>query len=177
MKKGKDEDGRFIRLFMPLRGELLGYVLAMGVPPACAEDVLQEAAVVMMRKMDEYEEGTNFRAWAYAVTRYEIKNYFNKSDRERQLSLTEDALEHIDAEARKEGGGGSRLEALAECVKKLGRKGRELVEMRYKKELEISEIARKLSRPVESLYVSLSRVRKALRKCVKRQENRWEITT
>ena len=44
-------------------------------PPLDAEDVLQEANLVLWRKFDQYQEGTNFFAWACQIIRYEVLKY------------------------------------------------------------------------------------------------------
>jgi RNA polymerase sigma-70 factor (ECF subfamily) len=158
----------FLRLFMPLQGELLAFILAAGVSSADADDVLQNAAVVMWRKFDTFEPGTNYRAWAFAVLRFEIRKTFS-SRATRVLSLTDGALADLEAMATAEPEPPqTRVKALVECLGRLRPNARSLVDLRYRTRLSVGDIARRLRRPVDSIYTTLSRIRKTLGECVER---------
>jgi RNA polymerase sigma-70 factor (ECF subfamily) len=159
----------FVRLFMPLQGDLLAYVLARGVPISDAEDVLQNAACVVLAKISDYEHGTNFRAWCYAILRNEVSNHLKKC-RRRMLSLSTEAAADIAALAEAQSDGPSApLTRLNHCLQKLQKKMRDLIRLRYESGMSVQEIAAEIGRPVESVYVTLSRLRKALTTCVGRE--------
>ncbi len=61
------------------------------------------------------------------------------------------------------------LEALRGCLGKLADASRTVVDLRYKDNQSCESIAKKLQRPLESIYVTLSRTRQQLRECVRRQ--------
>jgi RNA polymerase sigma-70 factor (ECF subfamily) len=161
-------NGEFIRLFMPLQGDLLAYILSMGVAPADAEDVLQDSASIMFSKIDQFKEGTNFRAWAYAIVRNEILRYFSKA-KKKPLSLTDEAYGDIEHLATDESEVPSiELKALIMCLEGLGDKARDMVMMRYRDNMQVKGIADELGRPANSVYVTLSRIRKKLQECIAR---------
>ncbi len=52
-----------------------------------AEDVVQEAAVSAMQKLDQFEPGTNFNAWMAQIIRYVALNSARKQKRRRTRTL------------------------------------------------------------------------------------------
>jgi RNA polymerase sigma-70 factor, ECF subfamily len=160
----------FVKWFMPLQGDLLAYVLAMGVAPEDADDVLQDAACVVLRKMPEFQGGTNFRGWAYAIIRNETLNYLKTRKRRRTLTLSAGAMSDLASMASESPQEPSiPLTMLNMCMQNLQDKTRELLRRRYEQGRSVLQIAEELGRPVESVYVTLSRIRKALQKCIERQ--------
>ena len=61
--------------------ELLSIALHLTGHPAEAEDVLQEAAVVALGKLSQYEPGTSFSAWMSQMVRYIALNRKRKLER------------------------------------------------------------------------------------------------
>jgi RNA polymerase sigma-70 factor, ECF subfamily len=159
----------FVKWFMPLQGNLLAYILAIGVPPEDADDVLQDAACVVLHKLAEFQAGTNFRAWAYAIVRNESLNYL-KMRKRRMLMLTTEALADIEAlvgEAPEEAS--FPISSLNVCMQKLKQNTRDLLHHRYEKGKSVKQIAEEIGRPVDSVYMTFSRIRRALQKCVERR--------
>ncbi|MEO1129085.1 MAG: RNA polymerase sigma factor [Planctomycetota bacterium] len=66
-----------------------------------AEDVVQEAAMIAMRKRDDFVPGTNFRAWMASIVRGVASN-MRRSNRRRRLrhrALAQQAQQESDATA------------------------------------------------------------------------------
>lgn len=65
------------------------WLIAMSVvrDAGLAEDVVQEAAVIALRKLDQYTSGTNFDAWMGTIVRNLALNQARKEKRGRTLSL------------------------------------------------------------------------------------------
>jgi RNA polymerase sigma-70 factor (ECF subfamily) len=163
-------NSEFIRLFMPVQGDLLAYILSMGVRPEDAEDVLQDSASVMFSKIEQFQSGTNFRAWAYAIVRNEILRYFSKT-KKKPLSLSGEAYDDVEHLATDESEVPSiRLRALIMCLESLGSQARDMIMMRYRDNMQVKGIADELGRPANSVYVTLSRIRKKLQECIARAE-------
>lgn len=49
--------------------------------PGLAEDVLQEAAVIALRKLDQFEPDTSFAAWMTQIVRYVALNHARRRSR------------------------------------------------------------------------------------------------
>jgi RNA polymerase sigma-70 factor (ECF subfamily) len=160
------ETEKFPLLFMPIQGELLAHILAVGVSPSDADDVLQESACIMLRKLGDYRDGTNFRAWAYAIVKNEARNHLRRCKR-RLLLLDEQTiagLENLSSGPCEAESDLSRR--LLVCIRKLGEEARRLLDMRYADGKSVSSIAAALGRSADSVSVTLSRIRTALRRCV-----------
>lgn len=67
------------------------WLIAVGIArnAALADDILQEAAIVALSKLDQYRPGTNFAAWMGQTVRYVALNQSRKERRRRVLPLDE----------------------------------------------------------------------------------------
>jgi RNA polymerase sigma-70 factor (ECF subfamily) len=99
-------------------------------------------------------------------------NHFrsNKVRQNAAAALVEDALHETwgamedDLEE-----GAERVAALRRCIDKLEKSQRELVEQRYRREVPLNDLARRLGRSAAALSMSLFRIRAALEKCMDRR--------
>jgi RNA polymerase sigma-70 factor (ECF subfamily) len=157
-------------VFLLARHErLLGaYVMTMVPHPADADDILQEAKVVMWRHFAKFERGTNFVAWARKVAFHQVLAFRKRKHRDR-LDFSEDFLRTVSEEVERHSDQLERRErVLHECVAKLPPEHRETLHLRYHENLSLEEMAARLSRTVGALYRLLSRVRHVLHECVTR---------
>ena len=67
-----DGDEAFVRLLTETQTDLLAYVLCFVPADRDAEDIVQRCNIVLWRKRESFEPGSNFKAWAFAVARWEI---------------------------------------------------------------------------------------------------------
>ena len=146
---------------------LRAYIISLMPGMDGVEDVLQETNVVLWEKRATFQPGTNFRAWACAVARFEVKTHRRKLLRLGKVVLDEDLAEQLAEHCEAPPGEvDDRLRALDRCLDRLREKERQLVEHRYYSKLPLEEFAARCERPVESLRVSLFRIRAALKKCI-----------
>ena len=100
---------------------LYGYIFRRVANRDQAMEVLQQTNLVLCRKADDFEPGTNFNAWAATVAHYQILSYRKTLARDR-LVFTEDVLAAIDEgepdNERREG----MLQHLRHCFAKMSRK-------------------------------------------------------
>lgn len=161
-------------VFLLARHErLLGaYVMTMVPHPADADDILQEAKVVMWRHFAKFESGTNFVAWARKIAFHQVLAHRKRKQRDR-LDFSEDFLRTVAEEVERHS---DRLEQreriLHECVAKLPPDHREALHLRYHENLSLDDMAARLSRTVGALYRLLSRVRHVLHECVTKSLDR-----
>jgi len=129
------------------------------------DDVYQQTCLVLWQKRDQFDPSRPFLPWAYAFARNEVFNHVRREGRGPRLS--NDLLERI-AMAREESDStaSARRAALEECVKKLPKSHRELVEMRYASEISLKDLAATASTTAAALTMRLQRVRHALMQCV-----------
>jgi RNA polymerase sigma-70 factor, ECF subfamily len=69
------------------------WTIAVGIvgDASLAEDVVQEAALLALEKQDQFEPGTNFRAWMAQMVRYVALNQARKRHKHRTASLQPDS--------------------------------------------------------------------------------------
>lgn len=158
----------FIEAFTRNQRRLYLYILAQYPNPTEAEEILQETNIIIWRKFEQFEEGTNFIAWASQIARYEVLKHLERVKRDRKHfshqfveQLAADALE---VSPRWE----ARREALQECLQKLKPKDRKLIQRRYAPGSNGKSVAEALNRPANSVYQSLGRIRRTLLECIDR---------
>ena len=160
---------RFLRSFAAHEPAIRAYVRRLVPSRADADDVMQEAAVVLWEKFEQFRDGADFRAWAFGIARFEVLGWLRDKGRDR-LVLSEDVVELIAEETVHEE---PRLElqraALEDCMSKVAPDQRELLMQAYQPDARIQEVAGGSGRTVAGFYQWLHRMRRLLLDCVKRQ--------
>ena len=160
---------RFIRLFTTNERRIFTYILAQLGHLADAEDVLQEVSVVLWQKIGEYDEGTNFTAWAFSIARHKVLQHRAEMAR-RPLPFDDELVESLAADMEAIGEQlEERHKALAICLAKLPEGDRDLMRRRYEAGATIKAIAAAVNRPLEGLYKAVRRIHRRLGECVDRE--------
>lgn len=154
---------------------LFGYIFTLLPNRQAAEDVLQEASLVICEKFSEFQKGTDFVAWAYQIAYWEVRRARQKYARSK-LVFGDDALQAV-AELAVEMAPeiDSRQEALQDCLKKLHPRDREFILLRYERGHGVEEAAKRAGRSMFAAYKALARIRKLLFDCVSNKLN-TEVT-
>lgn len=157
---------QFMRLFVANQRSIYAYILALVHNYVDADDILQETSVVMWRKFEEYQPGTDFIAWGITIARYQVMK-FSKL-RSRSKVRFNDDLVHAIAERTEVqlADLDERLNALRRCRRKLNEQNRFLVEMRYDQGVSFARIAERTGRSIQSIYKRMSRIQSTLLGCI-----------
>ncbi len=167
-----DRTEAFLRLLTEHERRLAVYVTGLVACPQDAQDVLQEGKIVMWRQFHQFELGTNFPAWARKILFYQILAFRRRSKRNHAELLSDQMLENLNVESEtaiREQRWQKRERALQDCVTKLSREHREILELRYRDEASIEGISRRTERTEGAVYRLLSRLRKNLYECVEKE--------
>lgn len=159
---------RVQQLFVRHQGQLKAFLMSLWPDFAGVDDVLQEVFLAVTAKAADFQENTNFLAWARAIARYKLLEARRKG---RGPTMDEDVLASLAATCPEDWGTDQKVTALARCLASLAPKAREIVQLRYHREHSPAEIAQILSRTVNSVAVALAKARVALRECIERQMN------
>ena len=174
-KGGPLDHDEVVRLMTRCYALLRAYVSAIVRDMDLAEDVIQEVSVVVIRKAARETTAQDFARWARGVARLQALKMLR--DRRRQSRAMGpaviDSMEGAWSRWEQAEAMGDRRKALRHCLARLPARARELLKLRYESTLSGMDIARRLGRRVEGVYVSLSRLHKTLSKCVRArlQEN------
>lgn len=134
------------------------------------EEVVQQTNAKLWQKRADFEVGTNFRAWAAAVARFEVLNYRKQQARDARLRFSDDLEQQIACEVGElEDDLYDRHAALQECLKQLKPESRDLLLSRYNGNETIADLASRIGRSVGGIKVSLSRLRTGLSQCIERR--------
>jgi RNA polymerase sigma-70 factor (ECF subfamily) len=156
----------FIRLLTQHQPAVFLFIVSLLPQRADAEEVLQETNLLLWKKFDQYQTGTNFRAWATQIASYRAKKFIESAARSK-LQFSEQFFDKVasvtdDANQRVE----QRHVALHQCLDELPQKDRKLVELRYLAAGSIDSVAAASGRSAEAVYKALQRARRALHQCI-----------
>jgi RNA polymerase sigma-70 factor, ECF subfamily len=160
---------RFVRLFVDGQREILRYILALVPDIDDAHDILQETAVDLWRKFDQYDPACPFAPWAcrFAIRRI-LKHCEQPMRRIRYLSVESLSL-IADERTQNEEILEDRRRALEICLERLSAADRLVVEQRYSRQMSVAKIARISGQNTSTLYKALERIRRRLFECVNRR--------
>ncbi len=158
----------FTRLWAECQRPVFLYAMSLLLNVADAEEVLQQTNMILWRKFDQYEPGTDFLRWAYAIAHYEVLKVRQQRARERRF-FSDEFVETLAAPLQRTGDQlEAYREALARCLGKLRESDRELLLRRYQRGATTRSVAEAAGRSVGGTRKALHRIRAALAACIRR---------
>lgn len=135
-----------------------------------AEDVVQEAAIVALNKLDQFEQGTNFQAWMGRIVRYVALNTARKERKRRASPGDADILESQPARGGqgnvtiKPGAGGDLFDSrVSEALADVSDIARTCLLLRVIEEMSYKDISNLLDIPEGTAMSHVHRARRHLR--------------
>ncbi len=162
--------GEFVLELTQAQPRLFGFLFKRLANREQAKEVLQQTNLVLCRKADDFELGTNFNAWAMTVAHYQALSYRKTQARDR-LVFTDEVASLMGEEEGDQSFLTERLVHLRHCYQSLSEDNRNLLSRRYDQSESIQHIATELSRTVGAVKVKLHRLRRKLMHCI---ENRLQ---
>lgn len=162
-------DQQFLEEFVACQRRVYLYLLAQTADPQAAEEVLQNTNVVVLSKWRDFTIGTSFLAWVYRIASLELLKHRQRHRRSRLkfddefINSVTEAVEQLNEVSEE------RRRALAVCLGKLRPRDREMIQLRYQLGGDGKTLSERLSRPVNSIYQSLGRIRRTLLECIERE--------
>jgi len=164
----QDRMVQFVELYSGHYPRLQYYVMALLPTANDAADVLQETSMVLWRKFDTFEPGTNFFAWACKIARLQALKHRERQGRAAKAfdvrvmeKLADEACDEISVR-------GVPLQALENCIAKLSEVDSLLIRRRYQPGMTLKRLAEDVGRSANSVCKSLGRIRRALLECIDR---------
>lgn len=159
---------RFLSLFLRSEREIFRYVVALVPNVADAEDIVQQAALALWEKFDDYDPGQPFTPWACRFALNKARQWMERHQRWKALldrGLAEElAARHEALRPEFE----AKLGRLEGCLGQLPKDQRALVEGYYYRREDIARLATGSGRTVAATYKALQRIRQALQSCIER---------
>ena len=157
----------FMKLYTACVPQLRAYLRQLLPGWEDVDEVLQETSLVLWKKYENYEQGTNFAAWACVIAKLEVLRYKRKKARDRHVfseKLINILAEEADSKSEKLQ---KEREALKKCLTKLDDKQRSITLSAYAGDRSIKEVAESFGRTATALYKALNRIRTNLLRCIK----------
>jgi RNA polymerase sigma-70 factor (ECF subfamily) len=157
------------QLVVKHRHGLLAYLYGVLPDAHIAEDLFQEVCVVAVQKAAEFQDGTNFVAWARTIARNKLREHLRRRSGVNVDDAFFDGLESafdavrsgLDADVRKE--------ALRGCLGQIQDRSRQMLVWRYEEGLTAASIANRTGQTRAGVNSLLQRIREILRECVERR--------
>jgi RNA polymerase sigma-70 factor, ECF subfamily len=135
--------------------------------PHQSQDILQQVAVVVVRKFSQYDRSRHFTAWAIGIAKQNVLAH--RRSRRTDRHIFDDAMVERIAlayERRLPEDLSDVHDALQQCLEKLQDRSYRLIDLYYVRGLKSIEIARRLGLAHGAVRMRLSRTRDALRSCI-----------
>jgi RNA polymerase sigma-70 factor (ECF subfamily) len=168
--EGPSKGKLFLARFLKAERRIFAYIMTLVPHRADAEDLLQQASLIMWEKFDPQAPPEDFAAWGSRIAYFKIRDYRRTLRRSRVVfsdamldrvaqSLADRALElRLD----------ERHEAMVRCLEKLYRGDREILAERFKERATARSAAERVGLSVDAFYKALARIRRLLDDCVTR---------
>ena len=156
-------------LWMQAQPVIEAYLNGMIRDRAIAEDLLQQVALTVTEKFEQFDASRSFTGWAMGIARYKALQFFDKAGADRHCFSNELLSQLADTHERLSDQAQSQRDALALCIEKLPAKSMALIKRRYVQDLKPGKIADTLGVSANAVRLSLHRIRIALRTCIEKR--------
>jgi RNA polymerase sigma-70 factor (ECF subfamily) len=160
---------QFLRLFTGDQQRLLAYILALVHDREEAQEIFQETSLVLWKAFPTFRPGEEFLPWALGIAKHQMLKIRRSRKRDRHVfgeelmtMLAEEAAAMAPEIAPRE-------QALAECMKRLTDRQRQLIEWFYGQGLAAGQIAGRWDRSIHAIYKALKILRRILLECIERK--------
>jgi RNA polymerase sigma-70 factor, ECF subfamily len=173
---GDNRRKRFEEEALPHLDALYSMAMRLARNPDDAHDLLQETALRAYRFFDQFEAGTNCRAWLLTILFNNFRNGYRKSSREQPATTVEDFERRIDIESMSGNHADSNPETalsghgmereVEAALSKLPEEFRDALLLVDVEELSYQEISGVLNIPIGTVKSRVSRGRSMLREAL-----------
>ena len=158
-----------VQLMLANQNRLFAFILSLVANREHANDVLQQTNLILWEKLDDFEPGTNFMAWAFQIARYQVMAHRQKQGRDRHVFDDEAVSLIASAFEQQSERFDERLTALKHCIQQLPDDGRRLIRRRYGDGWSVKNLAHELGQTANRLAVRLHRLRALLMECIQQR--------
>ncbi|MEM6690159.1 MAG: sigma-70 family RNA polymerase sigma factor [Planctomycetota bacterium] len=159
---------RFLPLFLKHERALAAFARSLLPDWEAVDDVIQNASLVMWRKLDSLENDDEFLRWAMVVVRMEVLKYRRTKARDRFL-LSDKLIEQLANESKQDDAMEAfqdRSQALAFCLNSFSHEHQQLLLAPYRSHGSVIQLANSIGSSANSLYKRIGRLRIKLHECI-----------
>lgn len=135
-----------------------------------AEDVFQDLMVKALQPQRKFESVDHVLAWSWQVAKNRTRELLRRK-KSHAATLDDNVLELLAEVARSRDAESitDQSEALAHCLTQLTSNAQKLIRLRYVDGMRAIDVAEKLGRQTNAVYVALSRTYRTLAECIERR--------
>ena len=160
-------EGLFVQELTQFQDKLFAYIMINVQNREAALDVRQEVNVLLWDRRHDFEQGTNFQAWARSMAYYQILAYHRDKGRDKHV-FCDELMERLGAVSeRKAEQFSDRMAALNACLATLPENQKWLMEQRYSLNCSIKKIAEVTGKSKGNTAIIIHRIRRTLRSCIR----------
>jgi RNA polymerase sigma-70 factor, ECF subfamily len=157
------------RLWTEAQPMVAAYILSLVPDFHRAEDVLQQVAVVLVRRFEEYEPGRPFLPWALGIARNVSFECRREMAKVKMPLLDDELIDSVQSVFEEESEASACIrQALRTCIRKLRERMLEVLRLRYAEDMKPQDVAKRLGITSGAVRVMLHRSREGLRTCIER---------
>lgn len=167
---------RFVSHFVRHERSIYSFLMTIVPNDVDVEEIVQDASLVMWQKFSQFEEGTNFRNWAFQIAKFTAMNHIRKIKRDR-LVFTSKLVELLSKEWESNSSElESRRSTFRYCITKLPEKDQKVVAACYAENQSVKQYADSQNRTSNAVYKQLNRIRQTLLQCVRSAHGRLDAS-
>jgi RNA polymerase sigma-70 factor (ECF subfamily) len=166
MREGDRE--AFADMVRSHQSAIYGYLRARLLEPADVEDLCQEVFFRCLAGRAKLRADLRLRPWLIGVARNVLREHVRKVRRRKEVAWTELCLE-LDTLTLHAVGDDDAIRRLPDCMRELGQSAQEALTMRYRGNLKLAEIGKRLGKSEGAVKLLMYRARQALKLCLDRK--------
>lgn len=161
-------DEALVRILLRDREKVFSYCWSIVRNDDLAEEVFQEVSMLAVQKRETIKDEQHLAGWLRLAARRKSLEAV-RARRGRPILLDEGLLDLLEVDWRRWDSTSSAtlLDALRHCMAKLNVRARELIDLRYGQGLKSGQVAEKLHRKAQTVYVALTRIHQKLAECIR----------
>ncbi|MES2789483.1 MAG: sigma-70 family RNA polymerase sigma factor [Planctomycetota bacterium] len=148
-----------------VQASLLAFITASAPQFSDAEDLLQEVAVEVAVRFDDYDPSRPFLPWALWIAKIKLAEFYRSRQRREVILMGESMDALAEACVNVQETLSDEQFAIEKCLDRLTDRSREMLNLRYSVGLSCSQIGAQLGMSVGYVRVALSRIRTTLTEC------------
>ncbi len=165
-KSHPDLHRALVPLLMRHERQIFAYIYTLVPNRHDAEDILQETSLTIYDKFQEFEQGTDFLAWAMRIAWWKVRAARQKYARSKVV-FNDEVMEAVAHTAEMMVEETSQMQvALGQCLQKLNERDRRMILMRYERGSGVERAAMASGRSLQAAYKSIMRIKQVLHDCV-----------
>jgi RNA polymerase sigma-70 factor (ECF subfamily) len=145
---------------------VFGYLRARLFDATEAEDLCQETFLRCFQGREKLSRTTQVGPWLIGIARNLLREHVKRVNRRREVAWTELCLELDQLVSERNSQASDALQNLPMCLESLGPSAQQAIDLRYRAQMRMNEIAAHLRRSEGAVRLLVHRARLALKQCL-----------